>query len=84
MNASKRKTLRVARRASFLAGIMEDQTSAKTAAVPHITNLEVTPLESLRSLSGISPYTHRMTAQLFFCKLLEHQTEGWGWLSMLR
>jgi hypothetical protein len=23
-------------------------------------------------------------AQVFSCKLLEHQSEGWGWLSMLR
>jgi hypothetical protein len=23
-------------------------------------------------------------AQVFFCKLLEHQTEGWGWFSMVR
>ena len=23
-------------------------------------------------------------ARVFFCKLLEHQTEGWGWFSMVR
>ena len=49
----------------------------------------------LRQAEAIEKFTQRIeqleqqikdlkAAQIFFCKIFEHQTEGWVWCSMLR